>query len=126
MRRRRVILVLLLAGASVSAPTASRGQALTGAGAHVQREDHSQGRSFKSACIPVVAIACGLAGGALGAVGDVAGGIVGAGASAVGNTVLDGVAGWVGQGAAWLIDRIGKQVERSTRPALGAAWFSRQ
>ena len=78
------------------------------------------------ACSPVVAVMCGLAGPVVGAVGDVASDVLGAGAKFVGNTVLDGVSSWVGQGAAWLIERIGTQVERSTRPELGATWFSGQ
>lgn len=77
-------------------------------------------------CAPVVAIMCGLGGDAIGAVGDVAGDVLGAGAEIVGNTLLDGVSSWVGQGAAWLIGRIGEQVERSTRPELGATWFTDQ
>lgn len=77
-------------------------------------------------CVPVVAIACGLGGKAIGAVGDVASDVIGAGAEIVGETLLDGISSWVGKGAAWLIGRIGEQVERSTRPELGATWFTDQ
>lgn len=79
-----------------------------------------------SPCLPVIAVACGLAGGALDLIGGAASDVIGAGASAVGGTVLDGISSWVGQGASWLIERIGQQVERSTRPELGATWFTEQ
>jgi hypothetical protein len=79
-----------------------------------------------ASCPPVVSIGCGLVGGAVGAVGDVAGDVLGAGAKVVGSTLLNGVSDWVGAGAAWLIERIGKRVEQSTRPELGATWFTDQ
>ena len=99
-------------------------------GARPRRPGDADAQVGAGPCVPVIAVACGLAGDAIGVVGDVVGGaagdVVGAGASIVGNSVLDGVSSWVGQGAAWLIERIGRQVERSTRPELGATWFTKQ
>jgi hypothetical protein len=77
-------------------------------------------RHFTGACgVPVVAIACSVGGGALSAAGDV----VGAGVGAVGDAAMNGLSSWVGDGASWLIDRIARLVERSTRPDLTAPWF---
>lgn len=69
--------------------------------------------------VPVVAVGCSVGGAALGAVGDV----VGAGVDAVGGAAMNGLANWVGDGASWLIGRIARLVERSTRPDLAAPWF---
>src|SRR4051794_41027259 len=80
-------------------------------------------REFKGACsVPVVAIACSVGGTALGAVGDV----VGAGVDAVGGAAMNGLSSWVADGASWLIGRIAKLVERSTRPDLTAPWFEQR
>ena len=52
--------------------------------------------------------------------------VVGAGVEAAGGAVFGGLVSWVGDGAAWLVRTIGKEIERSTRPQLGGAWFGRQ
>ena len=81
----------------------------------------------RAACAgPVLSIACGVGGDALDAIGGLAGGVVDAGAGAVGNVAMDGLSSWVGEGAAWLISRVARLVERSTRPDLAAPWFERQ
>lgn len=71
---------------------------------------------------PVLSLACGVGEDAIGAIGDV----VGAGAEAVGGAAMDGLASWVGEGAAWIVRRVAGLVERSTRPEIGAGWFTRQ
>jgi hypothetical protein len=74
-------------------------------------------------CPTLVPITC--------AVDDVVDGVTGAagdvavqGAQAVGGAVMGGLASWVGEGAAWLVRKIGEQIDRSSRPALGSTWFS--
>jgi hypothetical protein len=77
------------------------------------------------ACSPGASLIC--AGSELvGAAGDVAGDVLGAGVEAAGGAVFGGLASWAGEGAAWLVDAIGKRIDRSTRPELGSAWFGRQ
>ena len=51
---------------------------------------------------------------------------VGAGAGFAANAVLGGVVSWASDGAAWLLKTVGEQIDRSTRPALGSAWFGRR
>jgi hypothetical protein len=125
-RRRPALIAALLVAAAATLPATSRAQAestvATSAppAAHQVRAAGPTPRGY--ACAPVVAIACGVVGGAVDVVGDVAGGIVGT----VGDGVLDGVSKWVGDGAAWIIGRIAGLVERSTRPELGATWFTDQ
>ena len=64
---------------------------------------------------------------AAGDLGSAAAGLVGdvaqAGAGAAADAVMGGVVSWAAGGAAWLLRGIGRQVERSTRPSLGSAWF---
>jgi hypothetical protein len=80
-----------------------------------------------AACVgPVLSVACGVGGDALGAVGGAVTDAIGAGAGAVGGMAMDGLSSWVGEGAAWLIGKIAGLVERSTRPELDAAWFTQQ
>ena len=50
----------------------------------------------------------------------------GAGADAAADAVLDGIVGWAADGATWLVRAVAVQIERSTRPALGSAWFSKR
>src|SRR4051794_31010480 len=64
--------------------------------------------------------------GAGGIVGDVAGGVVGdavsSGADAVASSALSGIVSWAADGAAWLVEQVAKQIDRSSRPALGSDW----
>ena len=60
--------------------------------------------------------------GVAGAAGDA----VTAGVGAVGDAAMDGLTSWVAGGASWLVSRVGQMLERSTRPALGSTWFTRQ
>jgi hypothetical protein len=50
--------------------------------------------------------------------------VVTKGAGAATNAVMEGVVSWAADGAAWLITQVGKQIERSTRPALTSGWFT--
>jgi hypothetical protein len=72
-------------------------------------------------CSPGVTLIC--AGEALGA-GAVD--LVGTGVGMAGDAVMGGIVSWAASGAAWLVTSVAAQIEQSTRPALGSAWFSRQ
>lgn len=76
-------------------------------------------------CLPSVTLLCAADTVVSGAV-DVIGGAAGAGVGMAADAALSGVVGWAASGAAWLVKAIGKRVERSTRPALGSAWFGRR
>jgi hypothetical protein len=55
-----------------------------------------------------------------------AGDAVSAGVGFAADAVLGGIVGWAADGAAWLVKTIARQIDRSTRPALGSAWFTRR
>lgn len=57
---------------------------------------------------------------------DIAGDAAKVGVGAAGDAVMGGIVSWAASGAAWLVTEIGKQIDRSARPALGSAWFGRQ
>jgi hypothetical protein len=57
---------------------------------------------------------------------DAATGVAGNAVSAAGGAVMDGIVSWAAAGASWLVTGIGRQIDRSTRPAIGSAWFGRQ
>jgi hypothetical protein len=61
-----------------------------------------------------------------GTVVDATGDVVGAGVGVAADAVMGGIVGWAASGAAWLVRTIARQVDRSTRPALGSAWFARR
>jgi len=63
---------------------------------------------------------------AMGSIPSAAGDLVTAGAGAAADTVMGGIVGWAASGAAWLVESVVGQIDRSARPALGSAWFSRQ
>jgi hypothetical protein len=76
-------------------------------------------------CLPGASLLC--AADDLGAgASEILGGTIGAGAEFAADAALSGMAGWAAAGAAWLVRSAVAQVDRSTRPALGSAWFSRQ
>ena len=89
-------------------------------------EKAEPGKEKKSSSCPLPAMVVCAGGavidGAVGAVGDVAG----AGIEAAGGAVMGGLTDWVAGGAAWLVNRAARLLERSTRPALGSTWFQRQ
>lgn len=58
--------------------------------------------------------------------GSIIGGAAKAGAGLAGDVVMGGLTSWVAGGAAWLLDRAGRLLDRSTRPALGSSWFQAQ
>jgi hypothetical protein len=76
-------------------------------------------------CLLAGAVVCAgskIVPGATGLAGDaVAGGL-----GVVGESAMNGLTTWVAEGAAWLVGRVGQMLERSTRPALGSTWFTRQ
>jgi hypothetical protein len=79
----------------------------------------------RSACpLPATLVCAGgsIIGGAVDAVGDAAE----AGVGVAGDAVMGGLTNWVTGGAAWLLERAATHLDRSTRPALGSAWFQRQ
>ena len=61
----------------------------------------------------------------MGSIPDAAGGIVSRRGAAA-DAVMGGIVDWAAGGAAWLVKSVAGQIDRSTRPALGSAWFSRQ
>ncbi len=95
-----------------------------------QRQMHAgASRDVKSLCVlpTLICAADDVAGGnvgdaATGVIGDVAGGAV-AGAA---DGVMSGVVSWAADGAAWLVREVVRQIDRSSRPALSSAWFSRR
>ncbi|MGE3138149.1 MAG: hypothetical protein AB7I08_08570 [Thermoleophilia bacterium] len=58
------------------------------------------------------------------AVGDVVGAVAGAGANAAGDAILGTLTGWVGDGAAWLLEQVATAIDDTTRVNLGASWFA--
>lgn len=109
------------------APSAASAQTLIpppiiGGGHNSHRHD---GKAPSPQCGSGVTLICAagdLVSGALGAAGSVAKTVVGGAA----NAVLDGVVGWAAGGAAWLLKKVGKEVDRSTRPELSSPWFTRR
>lgn len=84
-----------------------------------------QSRVFNVKCIPGATLICAadtIASGAVGAIGDAAG----RGVDVAADAMLGGIVGWAADGAAWLVKSIAKQMDRSTRPALGSAWFAKR
>lgn len=61
-----------------------------------------------------------------GAVIHGAGEVIKAGAGAASDAVMGGVVSWAADGAAWLIGEVGKEIDRSTHPALDSRWFSQR
>lgn len=117
MSRRRAVIVAVLIAMSLPSPQPAAAQGLVGA-----RVETAIPLATAACAGPVLSLACGVGEDAVGAIGD----IVGAGAGVVGGAAMDGLSSWVGEGAAWLVRRVAGLVERSTRPDLGAGWFTRQ
>ncbi len=95
------------------------------AGACHEDKPHDAKTRKLSACpLPATLVCAGsdLVGGTVDALGDVAQ----AGVEAAGQTIMGGLTDWVTDGAAWLLNRAARLLDRSTRPALGSAWFQRQ
>ena len=118
--------VAAIAAAAAVATTASSAdaQALLGP---LPSAPTSHAPLVRAACAgPVLSVACGIGSDALGAIGGAAGDVISAGTGVVGDVAMDGLSSWVGNGAAWLIERVARLVERSTRPDLAAPWFERQ
>jgi hypothetical protein len=90
-----------------------------------QGPTHQTTKQAQPQCATGVTLLCaaqGLVSGAVGAAGGAAKTVVGGAADAV----LGGLVGWAADGAAWLLKTIGTEIDHSTRPALGSAWFARR
>jgi hypothetical protein len=82
------------------------------------RDDAAPNNS--SCALPATLVCAG------GAIIDAAAGAAGAGLEFAGDAVMGGLTDWVAGGAAWLLARAARLLDRSTRPALGSTWFQRQ
>ncbi len=118
--RSRSLVVGAVALAALATPPSALGQSLVEAPKAAERQ-----RALQVKCLPGATLVCtpdSIAAGAVGAIGDV----VGDGVDAASDAMLGGIVGWAANGAAWLVRSIAKQIDRSTRPALGSAWFSKR
>lgn len=61
----------------------------------------------------------------VGLVCDTAGDAAQAAAGAAGDAVLGTLSGWVGDGAAWLVQQVAAAIDTTTSVDLGARWFSK-
>lgn len=87
--------------------------------------DSQNGKPDDPGCVPSATLVCAgqaIFSGVTGAAGDA----VSAGVGLVGDSAMSGLTSWVAGGAAWLVSRVGQMLERSSRPALGSTWFTRQ
>ncbi|WP_217913799.1 hypothetical protein [Miltoncostaea marina] len=50
--------------------------------------------------------------------------MAGAGADAAGQAILGTLTGWVGDGAAWILEQVATAIDDTTRVDLGAPWFA--
>jgi hypothetical protein len=123
MRASSVLLVVLVGVAMVSPPATAEAQTLIpnplpilggGGGDEASRDAGVP-------CQLGASLICA-AGALIGGAGDA----VSSAANAAADAVMGGIVDWAASGAAWLLRTIGQQVDRSTRPQLGSAWFSHQ
>ncbi len=124
-RRSLPALALLVCVAALALPESAHAQTFVPDVAGILGGNDDADTSDSPRCLPGASLICAadtIASEAVGVVGDVAG----AGASAAADAALGGVVGWAASGAAWLVRSIGRQIDRSTRPALGSAWFARR
>ena len=126
-RRRRILLVLLAGGTLATVPaTPGEAQSLLANPDPTSIERDAPQAGAPHDCPTIMTISCKLVGGAADVIGDVGTDVAGGAASAIGDSALDGISSWVGTGAAWLVKRIARSVDQSTRPELTAPWFDRQ
>jgi hypothetical protein len=52
--------------------------------------------------------------------------VAGSAVGAAGDAVMGGIVSWAASGASWLVTEIGREIDRSTRPAIGSSWFGRE
>lgn len=127
------VLLALALGHALAAAPAARAQTLVpnpvcllGGCDESDHDDNTDGsHADDPGCLPGATLACAgkkIVETVAGAAGDA----VSAGLGAVGNTAMSGLTSWVAEGASWLVSRVGQMLERSTRPALGSTWFTRQ
>jgi hypothetical protein len=110
-------LVAAVLAATLLAPSTANAQSLV----PPVRVGHEHHRSLLG-CPPGISLVCGLGSDAV----DLVGGAITTGAGAAANAVMDGIVGWAASGAAWLVKAVARQIDRSTRPALGSPWFAVQ
>lgn len=130
MCRSRGIAVLLLAIGvlAVAAPSAGAQTPIINPvcilGVCDEEKDDGEGAARNKCPLPATVVCAGqvIADEALGAAGDVAQ----AGVGVAGDAVMGGLTNWVAGGAAWLLNRAARLLDRSTRPALGSTWYQRQ
>ena len=129
MCRSAVIVALALTLVAGAAPTAEAALVPPNPvclikGCDEEKSEPGKEKTSSSCPLPAMVVCAGGAviDKAVGAVGDVAG----AGIEAAGGAVMGGLTDWVAGGAAWLVNRAARLLERSTRPALGSTWFQRQ
>jgi hypothetical protein len=88
-------------------------------------EDDDQKESRDTGCALPATLVC--AGGTIvDEAFDTVGGAAQAGLEVAGDAVMGGLTNWVAGGAAWLLQRASRLLDRSTRPALGSTWFRQQ
>ncbi len=130
MRRNALVLAIALVGSGVLAADATAQSLLPPSPACLiggcdEERGKDGGKPSRNSCpLPATLVCAGgsIIGGALGAAGDVAQASIGV----AGDAVMGGLTSWVAGGAAWLLQRAAKVLDRSTRPALGSTWFQRQ
>jgi hypothetical protein len=133
-RRHLTVAAVLLAtvgGRALIAAAPARAQTLVPVclfgGCEEADHDHAGGGSHPDdpGCVPGATLVCAgktIVDGVAGAAKDsMAGGL-----GLVGDTAMSGLTSWVANGASWLVSRVGQMLDRSTRPALGSRWFTRQ
>jgi hypothetical protein len=128
LRRSGVLLaVLIFAGLAVMPPRADAQTLIPDVSGvlGIEKDSEPKPETSRSRCLPGPSLVCAVEEAVTGTVG-VIGDAAGAGASVAADAVLGGVVAWAGTGAAWLLREIGSQVDRSTRPAVGSAWFARR
>ena len=125
MCRRAALATLLAVVATLGAASSAHAESASLLSGH----RGNSARAVKSVCtMPTLICSAGslvgiggdVGGAAVGAAGDIAGDAIGGAA----DSVMNGVVSWAADGAAWLIREVTRQIDRSSRPALGSAWFS--
>jgi hypothetical protein len=122
LRRKAVLCAGVACAIALLTPSPARAQSLT---PPTTTAKHAKRELARLPCLPGISLICAaddVASTAVGAIGDA----VGAGAGVAADAMFGGLVGWAAGGATWLIDAVVKQVDRSTRPAIGSAWFARR
>ena len=116
---------LAAAPSSASAQTLVPNPVCIFGGCDEDDRDSQDGGADEPGCVAAATLVCAgqtIVSGATGAAGDA----VSAGIGLVGDSAMSGLTSWVTGGASWLVSRVGQMLDRSSRPALGSTWFTRQ